>query len=322
MLLGSLLGGGIGGLFGHKDNQAAMPDKYASGYGQELADLQGNGLNGFQPMTANGQQFTEGSQLASTLGGQGEAEFITNFIKNNAAMAQTLFTPEELREFTGLGTTAANGPISNGKDGNFQLSNGVNVNWQTLVQNAQDALTRIGNAGQSTSGSGATAMGITPDQLLNTLVPSFSSLDAATQDFIKQILGMSNATTLATSAMRQANDPSGIVLNPNQSGALKGKTRLPVGGFNGATVLDQASSAVANAVASIAPAMISTANIGSTLVNALSNVFSNTLATRNNSVSVTQNNSIGSLAGSSLDHVDDVLGRRLEIMTRTNAWSY
>ncbi|MHB1798055.1 MAG: phage tail tape measure protein [Vulcanimicrobiaceae bacterium] len=140
VLLGAaVLGGAAGGLFGHKDNPAQMPDKYnTASWGQGLADLQGSGVdNGV--MNANGQQFTENSQLAQSLGNQGELGFISSWIAAHAGKASSVLGPLAAI-FTGVGDKG----IVNGKNGTLDLANGVTINWQTLISDAQQAISEIG----------------------------------------------------------------------------------------------------------------------------------------------------------------------------------
>ncbi len=140
VLAGSaLLGGALGGLFGHKDNPAQMPDKYnTQSWGQGLANLQGSGIdNGV--MNANGQQFTENAGLAQSLGNQGELGFISSWIAANAGKAQSVLGPLAAI-FTGVGDRG----IVNGKNGVLDLANGVSINWQTLISDAQQAISEIG----------------------------------------------------------------------------------------------------------------------------------------------------------------------------------
>jgi hypothetical protein len=140
-LAGALLGGVIGGLFGHADNKAAMPDKYANGYGQDLANLQGSGVYmGKAAMNANGQSYTESGQVSTALQGMGEMQYIAQWIESSGgkgltAQQKALFTGENVKD-----------TIVGGKDGNFDLANGQHVQWQTLVDQANAAITTI--AGQ------------------------------------------------------------------------------------------------------------------------------------------------------------------------------
>ena len=149
VLAGSaILGGALGGLFGHKDNPAQMPDKYnTQSWGQGLADLQGSGVdNGV--MNANGQQFTENSGLAQSLGNQGELGFISSWIAANAGKASSVLGPLAAI-FQGVGDRG----IVGGKNGVLDLANGVTINWQTLISDAQQAISEIGQgfAGLGTS---------------------------------------------------------------------------------------------------------------------------------------------------------------------------
>jgi len=141
-VIGDILIGAIAaGVFGHKDDPAKMPDVYANGYGQEMADLQGSGVYaGKEAMNANGQSYTESGQVASALGGMGMMQFIASYI---AKTGGTGLTSAEISDFTGENVKDT---IVGGKDGNLQLANGQTVFWSDLVAAANDAITKIGQS--------------------------------------------------------------------------------------------------------------------------------------------------------------------------------
>lgn len=137
--LGGAAGGFIGSLFGHADNQAAMPDKYnTASWGQENADLWG--ATASRQMHANGQSFTENSQLASQLGGKGMLQYIAAWISTNPKDAEKVLGKENVKLFSGLNLST---PVVGGKDGNLNLANGQTMQYDALYKAAQQAITSI-----------------------------------------------------------------------------------------------------------------------------------------------------------------------------------
>jgi hypothetical protein len=134
----ALLGGLAGGVFGHKDNPVAMPDKYATQeYGQALADFQG------QSGDINGSRFSESGDVSKALGGKSEATYISDWIKNNAAEAAKILSPEQIKAFSG------NAGVTNLHEGYLTLANGTRMFWSDLFNDARDAITKIGKEFQN-----------------------------------------------------------------------------------------------------------------------------------------------------------------------------
>lgn len=162
-IIGSGLGGLVGGLFGSHETPAEQPDIYAPGYGQEVANLQGSGLSGFESMIANGQTYNDDD--SSNTGNMSEMGYIAQYIAKNPNNAAGL-TSTELSTFAGM---PSEGGIVNGKNGTFDLQNGTVINWQTLVNQAQDAISKITTA----MNNGANA--ITPIFSITRMAPNFNT---------------------------------------------------------------------------------------------------------------------------------------------------
>jgi len=141
-IAGALIGSLIGSLFGHKDDKAAMPDKYNTPqWGQENADLWGAnvGANAGKMMNANGQQFSENPQIAAALGGKGMLEALGTYIRD---MGGKGLTAAQIKEFGG--ETDPKNLIKGGSGGFLDLTNGVHILYSQLYKDAQDAITAIG----------------------------------------------------------------------------------------------------------------------------------------------------------------------------------
>lgn len=143
---GALLGSLIGSMFGPKLNAQNAPDIFSTGtYGQEMADLGGSGgVDSGQAYMANGQAFTENSQMAQALGGHGEEAYIGNYIKQTGGKG---LDPALVAEFNN-----ASG-FSYLKDGQVQLNNGYTAHWDQVVGDAQNAIKQISTAMQSSASS-------------------------------------------------------------------------------------------------------------------------------------------------------------------------
>ncbi len=134
--IGSFAGEIVGGMFGPHYNQNQNPDITnaqinGEDYGQAIANLQGS------TVTANNEQYQ--SQ---------ESEGFLQQISTYIAEGGKGLSASLLKEFTGATS------IVNGKNGILDLANGVNLQWQQLVNDANTAMAAITAAGGNT----ATAM--------------------------------------------------------------------------------------------------------------------------------------------------------------------
>jgi hypothetical protein len=133
--IGSIAGEVLGGMFGPRAPTANnAPDQVGAqingeDYGQAIANLQGSGLNGTAQMTANNAQYSaqNGDQFLKTI-----SDYIAG---GGSALDASLKS-----EFSG-----ATGIIG-GKNGILDLANGVNEQWQQLVNDANKAMTEISQA--------------------------------------------------------------------------------------------------------------------------------------------------------------------------------
>jgi len=217
-LIGSGLGSLIGGLFGNHTSQADEPDIYASGYGQEVANLQGSGLNGFLAMIANGQSYTDND--ASSTDNMSEMGYIAQYIANNPNNPAGL-TQAELTTFANM---PDEGGITGGKNGNFNLKNGVTgINWQTLVDDAQDAISKITTA--ISSGAVAINGAVTPIFTITRMAPNFNTgiVSSWTQPGSTSSANTGTGTALGTGPLNLGNLVIATVNN-----ALNARTTEPV----------------------------------------------------------------------------------------------
>ena len=129
--IGSFAGELIGGFFGPHPTANNAPDQVGASingeaYGQAIANLQGSAV------TAGGQTYQNQNDILTKI-----STYIANGGKGLSASL--------LKEFTG-----ATG-IVGGKGGILDLANGVNEQWQTLVNDANTAMDAITAAGGNTA---------------------------------------------------------------------------------------------------------------------------------------------------------------------------
>jgi hypothetical protein len=181
---GTLLGALAGGLFGSKaPNAHDNPDIVTSGYGQSLADLQGSGVYlGKEAMNANGQSYTESGQVASALGGEGEIQYIADYI---AKMGGAGLTDQEKATFQGENVKDT---IVGGKNGTLNLANGTSIYWSDLVSLAKDSIKKIGDAFGS--------MANTANGNISSVAGNITRfIDASTNDLAGALTSSGNKTT-------------------------------------------------------------------------------------------------------------------------------
>jgi len=153
--IGSFAGEIIGGMFGPHYTDNKNPDITnaqinGEDYGQAMANLQGSGINGSAMMTANNKQYTA----------QGSDDFLQQ-ISAYIAQGGKGLSAALLKEFTGATS------ITGGKNGILDLANGVNEQWQQLVNDANTAMAAITASGSNTANtmqsllSGATNFDVT-----------------------------------------------------------------------------------------------------------------------------------------------------------------
>jgi hypothetical protein len=132
---------GIGTALMHKDNPALMPDKYATAdFGQFGANVQGS-------FAANGQSFAEDSAISTAAGGLSQGAYIENFIKGKSqAQLTSVFGSEAGSIQQMFGDFQEKGGLTNLHDGNLDVGDLKQVNWQQIQTEATDAFTAITSA--------------------------------------------------------------------------------------------------------------------------------------------------------------------------------
>lgn len=213
---GALLGGIAGGMFGHKDNPAQMPDKYDTGtWGQDNANLWGAGVgsNSGKLMNANGQQFSMDPTLAQQTGNMGLLQYLGKYIQDNPDQAKKL-----LGSLTGVFTGEdVSVPIPNGKNGILDLANGQQLDWKTLYGDAMQAM-------QDIQGSGAA--GAVPSFMLNRLYPDYN-LATVTDGNGNTIIGGGGTGTPLPILHHDPTPGGGGGTNPGDGGSGNGRVGHP-----------------------------------------------------------------------------------------------
>jgi hypothetical protein len=133
----------VGSLFGHADNQSAMPDKYNKDqFGQTEADLVGAGINGSPTYNASGTPYSESQSVQQVTKGQSEIGFIEEQL---AKGKPSWMTQDMYNQFVGAFGTSATGA------GKLNYAKDIGKEWITGAQGAngqQMSYTDLGNMAQ------------------------------------------------------------------------------------------------------------------------------------------------------------------------------
>jgi hypothetical protein len=143
-VVGSGIGSLIGSLFGPHINPANQPDiNNTQTFGQDIANLQGKAA-------ANGQNFTEDSQVMSALGGLNMLDFIKEWITQKGGVG---LSQDQISEFSAYGVGGgANGTgLGNLTNGNLDFGPAAGTNFAAFYQQASDAITAITASIQQTA---------------------------------------------------------------------------------------------------------------------------------------------------------------------------
>ena len=145
--MGIAVAGGLASMLLHHDDQSKMPDKYdTTAYGQANANLTGSA-------GANGQQFTENTDMLDALGGKTQIQYIEEQLANGKPKGMGDATYAKLLGEFGSSSSGAGTLQHDAKNIGMEWISGANgtngqeVSYTQLAQDAQDAINKLTQSG-------------------------------------------------------------------------------------------------------------------------------------------------------------------------------